>query len=256
MSNKHFIGLIVVIVVAVMAFAFMSRSDDSANQPDPTTGTTDPVGGSTTGIDNVFLNTGSRHTYGQSADEIVITEVIDFSCPGCASKHLLMRQSREKYQDSIIFTIKHFPISNSHPHSRAAHRAAEAAGKQGKFWEMHDMLFEQRETWVAASVGVNQDPVPKFEQFATDIGLDLDQFKDDFKSKAVNDAIQADISLLKKMKVASTPTFFLNDNEVDKNLITDQFFADQIKQDQETDSSTEEPVEAPITEPTSDQETP
>ena len=251
MSNKHFVGLIVVIVVAVMTFAFLSRSDDSTDQPGSATTTTDPVDDPTVGIDNVFLNTGSRHTSGQSPDRIVITEVIDFSCPGCASKHLLMRQSREKYQDSIIFTIKHFPIRSSHPHSMAAHRAAEAASKQGRFWEMHDRLFEQRETWVAASVGANQNPVPQFEQFATDLGLDLDQFREDFKSKAVNDAIQADIALLKGMKVNSTPTFFLNDNEVDKNLITDQFFANQIKDEQDADSSAES-TETPTTEITPD----
>ena len=158
----------------------------------------------------------SSNQWGEVAgdDQIFFIEAIDFECPACASYHPLMEQLREDYSDRIVFVARHYPLRSIHPNAMYAHRAAEAAAKQGKFWEMHDILFEQRDLWVNRQGPDRQivrvDPVPAVEQFAEELGLDLGQLKIDLASSEVNDVINNDIDWVQEHAPdPATPVFFI-----------------------------------------------
>jgi protein-disulfide isomerase len=93
-----------------------------------------------------------------------------------------------------------------------AHRAAEAADKQGKFWEMYDLLYINSAQWSSAS-----NPVTSFESFAQQLGLNVDKFRTDSASSGVNDIINADLEKGRKAGVDATPAFFLNGKKIEQN---------------------------------------
>lgn len=147
-------------------------------------------------------------------DQIFFVEAIDFECPACASYHPLMQHLREEYSDQIVFVARHYPLRSIHQNAGYAHRAAEAAAKQGKFWEMHDILFEQRDLWVdrrdVDGSLIKVDPIPAIEQFAGEIGLDLEQLQADLTSSEVNSIINNDIAWVKRHAPdPATPVFFI-----------------------------------------------
>ncbi len=116
-----------------------------------------------------------------------------------------------------FLTTREFPLVSKHTHAlaAAAARAGEAVGLQGKFWEMHDLLYENQKTWHDAS-----DPQRNFEEYATRIGLDLDRFKRDMLSEAVNQRVLFDRERGNWIGVNSTPTVFLNGREVPGGSLT------------------------------------
>lgn len=168
--------------------------------------------------DSETIETISDNRQGNTDSSVVFTEALDFGCPACASLHPLIERYRQEHGDKIIFEARHFPIISIHPNSLAAHRAAEAAARQAKFWEMHDILFEQRELWVSTTTS---NPVPQLEVFAEELGLDMDKFRQDYASAEINSIINNDIKLMKDMGVHQTPTFFLNSELVDRLTVSD-----------------------------------
>lgn len=185
--DKRF-GIIVISVIAVIFGIFYFTKGKSSNSAGST---------QTTG-------TVSNHTKGTSKVQLV--EYGDFQCPACGQFYPLVDEILKKYGDKISFTFRHNPLDTIHRNARAAHRAGEAAGIQGKFFEMYDQLYKNQGSWSEIS-----NPVPVFESYATSLGLNLDKFKTDFASQAVNDTINADLAEGKsKYSVDSTPTFVLN----------------------------------------------
>ena len=111
----------------------------------------------------------------------------------------------------MAFQFRHLPLTQIHNNAFAASRAAEAAGKQGKFWEMYDMLYQNQEAW-----SEENNPKPTFEDYATELKLDIDKFRTDYSAKSTNDVINADIAAFKKTGAAmQTPTFFLDGKRID-----------------------------------------
>lgn len=100
----------------------------------------------------------------------------------------------------------------------ASHKAAEAAAAQGKFWEMYDILYQNQQLWSSSAT-----PTVIFEQYATNIGLDIEKFKQDSVSSETNDIIWADINKANDAKVNATPTFFLNGEKIDTPPSLDDF---------------------------------
>lgn len=161
----------------------------------------------------------TSHVKGKTDSKVTLTEYGDFQCPVCGSYYPTVSQVVEKYHDKIKFQFRNLPLSQAHQHAFAAARAAEAAGEQDKYWEMYDALFTNQQAWSAASSTNSY-----FEQYATQLGLNLDKFKTDFASDKVNKAINADINAFKKTgdKMA-TPTFYINDKKVElASIATDQ----------------------------------
>jgi protein-disulfide isomerase len=187
--DKRF-GLIVVTVIAVIIgiFYFTKGKDSTAGSNSNNTGTV------------------SQHTKGAGSVELV--EYGDFECPACGQFYPIVDEIIKKYSDKIKFTFKHFPLDTIHANARAAHRAAEAAGQQGKFFDMYDLIYKNQSSW---RTGVVSNPVPVFESYAEGLGLDMTKFKEDFASSTINSTINADQAEGKsKYKVDSTPTFVLN----------------------------------------------
>lgn len=149
----------------------------------------------------------SEHIKGKGSTGITLVEYGDFQCPYCQQYEPIVAATVAKYEDQIYFQYRNFPLVNNHPNAFAAARAAEAASKQGKFWEMHNLLYTTSnwQVWTVAS-----DPVPEFNKYATILGLDLNKFKSDFASSAVNDTINADMAAGAKLDVQGTPTFFID----------------------------------------------
>ncbi len=131
--------------------------------------------------------------------KIEIVEFSDFQCPFCKRVGPTIKRIEDEYGDDVRVVFKHMPLS-IHPAAKGAHAAAEAAHKQGKFWEMHDLIFEDQRGLSDA----------KYLAYATQIGLDIDQFQKDAKSSAVLSRVEADTAEAAKLGVTGTPAFFIN----------------------------------------------
>lgn len=143
-------------------------------------------------------------TKGAKNAKVSFVEYSDFQCPACGVYYPLLEEMYAKYKNNLSFTYRHFPLPQ-HQNALPAAYAAEAAGAQGKFWEMADMLFKNQEKWSEAT-----DAPTIFEGYATKLGLDIAKYKIDVAS----DATKARVEDTKKSGTLSaldhTPTFFIN----------------------------------------------
>ena len=154
----------------------------------------------------------TNHVYSTGSTGVTLVEYGDFQCPGCGQFYPLVKALKDKYKNVITFQFVNFPLTQLHQNAQAAHRAAQAASNQGKFWEMHDLLYENQNNWKDSS------NAPKdFEAFATQLGLDLNKFRTDFASAETNAIIAADITKGQSKKIVGTPTFFLDDKQIEDN---------------------------------------
>lgn len=154
--------------------------------------------------------------YGNKDAAVVVYEYGDFACPGCGSAFPQLKTIKEKYKAQIAFVFRNFPLTSIHPNALAASASAEAAGQQGKYWEMHDQLYENQTSWTSASIESRNGI---FEQYASVVGLDLDRYRADLASKAVTDKIARDRALGGKQSVDSTPTLFLGGEKLGQTVI-------------------------------------
>lgn len=168
----------------------------------------------------------TNHTQGTGS--VTLVEYGDFECPGCARFHLVLKEVKQKYGDKITFQFRNFPLTQIHQNAMAAHRAAEAANKQGKFFEMHDLLFEGRNSWIAQSGITTAQAITVFEGYAQQLGLDVEQYKQDVSSGEINDLVQADIKAGQDLRVTSTPTFILDGTKLEDARDTIEYFTEKI----------------------------
>lgn len=164
--------------------------------------------------------TPSRHIIGKLDSKVTLTEYGDFQCNACQYYNSTTDAVRKKYADTVTFQFRNLPLPSLHPNAIGGARAAEAAGIQGKFWEMHDLLYLQSNwaVWTTAS-----DPNANFESYARQIGLDITKFKSDFKSEKVNATINADIAAFDKTGAEkATPTYFLNGKQIKLADLSDE----------------------------------
>lgn len=162
----------------------------------------------------------SDWTKGSATPKVSFVEYSDFQCPACGAYHPLLEEMYAKYKDSISFTYRHFPLPQ-HQNALPAAYAAEAAGAQGKFWEMADMLFTNQAEW---SEVANAGAI--FEGYAQKLGLDIAKYKIDIAS----DTTKAHVEASKKSGTLSaldhTPTFFINGKIIANPQSKEELFAD------------------------------
>jgi len=161
------------------------------------------------------------HIKGNADASVTLTEYSDFQCPACGQFFGILEEVLADYGDSVRFEYKHFPLSSIHPYAVPAAKAAEAAGQQGKFYEMHDKLFENQQIW---SAGAN--PQAFFNAYAEEIGLDIALFKTHMKASVINDKITNEFREARELGLTGTPSFFLNGQRM--QFETYQDFAEQI----------------------------
>jgi protein-disulfide isomerase len=150
------------------------------------------------------------HVLGSRNAKVVLIEYGDYQCPSCKVWQTSVEELKTKTGDDVALVFRNFPITTAHKNALAASRAAEAAALQNKFWEMGSLLYRNQDAWS----GVDS-PETTFEQYATQLSLNMDQFKSDYKSSKVLDKINLDRDMATKQDVKGTPTFFLNGKLLD-----------------------------------------
>lgn len=154
----------------------------------------------------------TNHIFGSGKKGVTLVEYGDYQCPACGAYYPIVKTLADKYKNDIYFQFSNFPLVQIHPNAFAGARAAEAADKQGKFWEMHDMLYEQQQTWSTAP-----NSKTYFQQYASQLKLDVTKFDADYASDDVNSLINADIKAGQALGANSTPTFVLDGKKIETN---------------------------------------
>ena len=149
------------------------------------------------------------HLRGVSTAPVVLEEFGDFECMPCLLLWAALRNLENHYGERLSVIFRQHPLVQ-HQHAAKAARASEAAGLQGRFWEMHDLLYLKRSAWVRTT-----DPSVAFENFATELGLDVDRFRKEIDSPAVTKRIKADEDRGDSLGIDRTPMVFLNGKRVE-----------------------------------------
>lgn len=150
------------------------------------------------------INNSQAYFRGAENPKVALTEFSDFQCPACRTLSPVLKDLIEKYPDEVKLYFRHFPIFG-HSESQKAAEAAESAGEQGKFWEMHDKIYENQE-----NIGTEN-----LKRFATELGLDMDRFNSALDSSKYQQKVLADRDEGLKLGVNATPTLFLNEGKLD-----------------------------------------
>lgn len=200
MSKQFWAVVAVIVIVLVGVFALTGNHSNTS--------------GSSVGATN--------HVEGNTKSSVTLVEYGDYECPYCQVYYSTVKQVVAQYSSQISFQFVNFPLTSIHRNALAGARAAEAAAKQNKFWEMHDLLYENNDPNGASGWVASNNPTTYFDQFAQQLGLNLAQFKTDYASDAVNDAIQADIAKGNKLGIDGTPTFFVDGKQTQiANTVSD-----------------------------------
>lgn len=145
---------------------------------------------------------------GPEGAPVMLEEFGDYQCPSCGLFNPIIKKLSDQYGDRLRVVFRHLPLQ-MHPNAPLAARAAEVAGLQGKFWEMHDLLYEGQREWSELP-----NPRPKFSEYAQRIGLDVGRFNAEIDSQEVGLRILADMRRANTIGVNSTPSVFINGYQV------------------------------------------
>lgn len=156
---------------------------------------------------------------GESAT-VVLEEFSDFQCPACGAYFSVVKALTEEFKDTVRFSYRHFPLRSIHKNAEKGARAAEAAGEQGKFFEMHNLLFERQDSWVN-----DVNPSILFYGYAKELGLQAEKFKSAYKSEVIAKRVERDYQDGLAREVDSTPTFFLNGTKLNNPRSLEEFRA-------------------------------
>jgi len=154
-------------------------------------------------------NAESAHVRGNPDAPVTLEEFADFQCPPCGSFAGFGEELLKEYDSRLRIVFRNFPLP-LHEHAREAALAAEAAGLQGHFWEMHDVLYREQAAWTKAP-----NARELFESYAGTIGLNLDQFRKDMDGEKARERVDADHARGDSLGIKVTPTVFINNQPVD-----------------------------------------
>lgn len=184
------IGVITIAIIGLGAY-FLSRP--------PKTEQTNPEK-----VNQEVLIRSDSHKIKAPQEKAVLVEFGDFQCPACGSYFALTEKLKEEFKDNLTFVFRNYPLMQ-HKYGKVSSYAAEAAGKQGKFWEMYTLLYKNQDTWSLSS-----DGEAVFRDYAKSLGVDLKKYDEDVKSGEVKKIVDNDSADGSVLGVNSTPTFYLN----------------------------------------------
>jgi protein-disulfide isomerase len=164
--------------------------------------------------DDIDIGSTPDHVFGAASQKVVLIEYGDFQCPGCGSLYPSLKPLKEHYKDQLTFIFRNLPLTTIHPNALAAATAAEAAGKQDKFWQYHDVLYEKQNEWSSTD---SEKRGAQFETYAESIGLNIAQFKKDLGDAQVVKKIARDQALGRKIGASATPTLILNGKTIEQD---------------------------------------
>lgn len=204
-----FLIILSVLGVALGSAWYLKRSSANHAAGIASSGPSDPSG--STKPAPVVTAPGAQppHAMGPASAPATIEEFGDFECPPCGQFHPILKKMHEEFGERLRVIFREFPLVPNHQHALAAASSAEAAGIQGRFWEMHHLIYENQKTWHEAF-----DVRPIFEGYAKQIGLDVEKFKRDINSDFVALRITEDGKRGRSLGVGGTPTVFLNGREL------------------------------------------
>jgi len=198
MSKRFWLILLIIVVILGVIFKLSNASSPS------TTASSQPT----------------QHLEGQDSAGVTLVEYGDYQCPYCGEYFPIIKAVETSYAAYISFQFRNLPLTQLHPNAFAGARAAEAAGLMGKFWQMHDLLYEENYNYYASNEKIaswisSTNPETYFEQFAQQLGLNVSQFEQYYGSTQVNNLINADVAAFGKTGAQeATPTFFLNGTQI------------------------------------------
>lgn len=201
-NDSAWVWLAVIAAVVVLSFWLMKSVDGSG-------------GSKTVSLEEAQIK-------GNAKAAVILEEFSDFQCPACAAYAPAVAEISKNFATDVAVVYRHLPLRSIHPHADKAARAAEAAGMQGKFWEMHDLLFAKQAEWSATGSQEN------FLAYAETIGLDQEKFLLDWAGANVKAAVSRDESLARAKNLSSTPTFVIN-GRILKNLGGPQSLQDAVR---------------------------
>lgn len=192
-------ALIVIVLIAAVAvgWVLLRSTQQSRNSNIPTPDPATEVQGAE-----------PAHVRGSASAPVTLEEFGDFECGACGSYYPELKKIEMEYGDKLKVIFRELPLVTMHQHALLSAQAAEAAGLQGKFWEMHDKLYENQVTWTKA-----QDLVPVFVDYAKQIGINPDQFMKDLNGEKVAARIFQDGKRAHSFGLKGTPSFFVNGKE-------------------------------------------
>lgn len=199
----------IVLLVAIIGGWWLYKSSNSkpttGNVNRPANGTTQSPQTNNTPIVSNVLGAQPPHFKGAQNSSVVVEEFADYQCPTCAAMHPVMNEINAMYGSRIKFIYRNFPLTQIHKNGYDAAVAGEAAGLQGKFWEMQNLLFQNQRNWANAD-----DARSIFEGYAQTLGLDVERFKSDMAGMAAKQRVDLDLGRGKSLNINSTPTIFVN----------------------------------------------
>ncbi|MEK7129080.1 MAG: thioredoxin domain-containing protein [Patescibacteria group bacterium] len=154
--------------------------------------------------------TDSAWKRGAVNSKVSLIEYGDFQCPACAAYEPIAQKLQNDFKDDLVFSYRHFPLTQIHQNALSSAKASEAAGLQNKFWEMHDLLYMNQQEW---STVIKSKEI--FIGYAKTLGLDVSKFSQDLELKSIDEKIKSDYESGIKLGVQGTPTFFLDGKKID-----------------------------------------
>src|SRR5262245_7343943 len=203
-AMKPVIVIILAVAVAAGAAVFLSRQPDKPAE--------------TTAAPLKLDFKGGGHFRGPETAELTLVELGDYQCPSCGAYHPFVKEILNRYPKQVRLEFRHFPLITVHPNSLAASKAAEAAGEQGHYWEMHDALFEHQNDWAT-----KPDPKPVFAAIANRIGINGKILVQTMDSPRLQERILKDVEQGDKGGVQAVPTFFIKGQQVPIKLSMEDF---------------------------------
>jgi len=154
------------------------------------------------------------HVTGSEDASVTLVEYGDFECPYCGMAYPVVKSAQRELGKQLRFVFRNFPLAEAHPHARLAAQAAEAAAAQGKFWEMHDVLYEHQDALEAEDIS----------GYAKSLGLDMAQFASDLQNPTYAKRVRDDFRSGVRSGVNGTPTFFINGSRYEGSWANEQAF--------------------------------
>jgi protein-disulfide isomerase len=210
-GEKTFWGVFAAVVIIIFGGALFWRSAHPVTSSSNFTSTT------------AAALSASDWSRGNAQAKVSVIEYGDFQCPACGAYEPIVEKLTQKYGSSVRFVFRHFPLYQIHPNAGIAAQAVEAAGVQGKFWEMHDLLYAKQNEW--SSTPTDTVVAKNFNTYAQSLGLNLTKFDADIESAAVKAKIQRDVDSGNAAQVNHTPTFFVNLAQIENPQSEEAFSA-------------------------------
>jgi len=192
-KTSTIIFIVVVLITAALLFFLFWKKSDSNNHNTNTSGD---------------IKIGDNHIFGPEDAPITMIEFSEYQCPYCKKNAEVIKLILEKYPDDIQYIFRDLPL-DMHQNARAAAYAAEAAGKQGKYFEYHNLLFEIQDDWTSLS-----NPINKFTEYAKILELDTNKFQKDMESDSIKNNVDEDFEYGQSLQITGVPVLYINGSQL------------------------------------------